>query len=118
VPRSLVLITLALVVLGVLFFALRPDDTGGGTQERSFEVSIEGDSMELSEIAVREGDEVTLQISSERPVELHVHGYDFEEEVEPGEPTALSFEADETGRFGIEDHETGEELGTLVVEPR
>lgn len=116
--RSAVLIMLALVVLGVLFFALRPDDTGGGPQERSFEVSIEGDTMEPSEIAVREEDEVTLRVSSERPVELHVHGYDLEEEVEPGEPSALSLEADETGRFGIEDHETGEELCTLVVEPR
>jgi FtsP/CotA-like multicopper oxidase with cupredoxin domain len=118
VPRALVLVTLALVVLGVLFFALRPDDTGSEPQERSFEISIEGDAMEPSEIAVREGDNVTLRFSSERLVELHVHGYDLEEEVAPGEPTALSFEADETGRFGIEDHETGEEVGTLVVEPR
>lgn len=117
-PRALVLVTLALVVLGVVFFALRPDDTGGGPQEQSFEISIEGDAMDPSEIAVREGDNVTFRFSSERLVEMHVHGYNLEEEIAPGEPTTLSFEADETGRFGIEDHETGEELGTLVVAPR
>lgn len=74
--------------------------------------------MTPSEISVGEGDEVTLRITSESPVGVHVHGYDLEEEIEPGEPTTLSFEADTTGRFAIEDHETEEELGTLVVEPR
>jgi hypothetical protein len=36
----------------------------------------------------------------------------------PGESTKLSFEAELTGRFEIEDHNTEEELGTLVVRPR
>ncbi len=57
-------------------------------------------------------------MTSEEPVEVHVHGYDLEEEVEPGEPAILAFEADVTGRFEIEDHDTGNQLGTLVVEPR
>ncbi len=116
--RSIVIVSLALVVLVGLFFVLRPDDPAGGPQERSVEVSIEGGAMKPQEIAVGEGDEVELQISSEEAVEFHAHGYDLEEEVEPGEPATLSFEADQTGRFGIEDHETGEELGALVVEPR
>jgi hypothetical protein len=116
--RALVLVPLALVVLIGLFFALRPEDTPDGPRERDVEASIEGGAMEPSEVVVREGDEVTLRVTSEEAVELHVHGYDLEEEVEPVEPAMLSFEADETGRFGIEDHETGEELGALVVEPR
>lgn len=74
--------------------------------------------MAPEEVAVGEGDPVTLQMTSGEPVEIHVHGYDFEEEIEPGEPATLSFEANTTGRFQIEDHETEEELGTLVVEPR
>lgn len=116
--RALVLIPLALALLIVLFFALRPEDAPGGPQEREVEVAIEGGAMEPSEVVVGEGDEVTLRVASNEMVELHVHGYDLEEEVEPGEPATLSFEAEETGRFGIEDHETGEELGALVVEPR
>lgn len=116
--RSLVLIPLALLVLIGLFLALRPGDTPGGPRERDVEASIEGGAMEPSEVVVGEGDEVTLRFASEEAVELHVHGYDLEEEVEPDEPATLSFEADQTGRFGIEDHETVEELGALVVEPR
>jgi hypothetical protein len=59
-----------------------------------------------------------LQITSDRPIEFHVHGYDLEEEVQPGEPVELMFEATTTGRFPIEDHDTEVELGTLVVQPR
>jgi heme/copper-type cytochrome/quinol oxidase subunit 2 len=116
--RALVLIPLALIGLIGLFFLLRPDDAPGGPRERDVEASIEGGVMEPSEVVVGEGDEVTLRVTSEEAVELHVHGYDLEEEVEPDEPATLSFEAEETGRFGIEDHETGEELGALLVEPR
>ena len=116
--RLLVLIPLALLVLIGLFLALRPDDAPGGPRERDVEASIEGGSMEPHEVVVGEGDEVTLQVTSTEAVELHVHGYDRREKVDPDEPAALSFEADQTGRFGIEDHETGEELGAVVVEPR
>jgi hypothetical protein len=43
--------------------------------------------------------------------------YGLEEEVSPGEETDLSFEADLTGRFEIEGHETETELGMLLVQP-
>ena len=62
--RSLVLIPLALLVPIGLFFALRPEYTSGGLRERDVEASVEGGAMEPSEEAV----------------ELHVHGYDLEEE--------------------------------------
>jgi len=39
-------------------------------------------------------------------------------EIEPRETTTLSFEADLTGRFEIEDHESEEVLGVLLVQPR
>ena len=116
--RLLVLIPLALLVLIGLFLALRPEDTPGGPRERDVEASIEGGAMEPSEVVVVEGDEVTLRFASEEAVELHVHGYDLKEEIETDKHATLSFEADGTGRFGIEDHETGEELGAVVVEPR
>jgi hypothetical protein len=51
-------------------------------------------------------------------MELHLHGYDVEGEVEPGEKARLHFEADITGRFEIEDHESESELGVLQVRPR
>jgi heme/copper-type cytochrome/quinol oxidase subunit 2 len=74
--------------------------------------------MNPDEIGVEEGDLVTLRLTSESPVEVHVHGYDLEGDVLPGEETNLSFEADVTGQFEIEDHETEAQLGTLLVQPR
>jgi hypothetical protein len=61
---------------------------------------------------------VTLVLTSDSPVEVHLHGYDLEEEVLPGEETVLSFEAEISGRFEIEDHETETALGALLVQPR
>ncbi len=116
--RNLILIAVIVCVLGGLFFLLRPDPPAAGPQERAFEVSIADGEMSPEEISARKGDRVTLNIESDEPIELHVHGYDVEREVGPGEPGRLSFEADLTGRFEIENHETEEELGELQVRPR
>ena len=51
-------------------------------------------------------------------MELHLHGYDVEQEVGPGQKANLRFRADLTGRFEIEDHESEKELGVLQVRPR
>jgi hypothetical protein len=118
VVRSVILVLLVLVVLGGLFVLLRPNSPTAGPQTREFDLSISGEAMEPSDITVTEGDRVVLRITADAPLEVHLHGYDLEEEVEPDEPARLSFEADLTGRFEIEDHEAEEELGTLVVEPR
>jgi FtsP/CotA-like multicopper oxidase with cupredoxin domain len=129
VNRIVVVIALVILGLGVLFLALRPDSTfskdddptetsADEPQERIYDVAIEGGAMDPDEISVEEGDFVTLRLTSESPVEVHMHGYDVEGEVLPGEETELSFEADATGRFEIEDHETEAQLGTLLVQPR
>jgi hypothetical protein len=116
--RPLILVVGVVLILAALFVLLRPNAPTAGPQTREFDLRISDDVMEPSDIAVTEGDRVVLRISTDSPTELHVHGYDIEQEAEPGEPARLSFEADLTGRFEIENHETEEELGTLVVEPR
>jgi FtsP/CotA-like multicopper oxidase with cupredoxin domain len=127
VNRTVVVIVLVVLGLGGLFLALRPDTTPSGDptqtpvdepQERIYDVTIQGGAMNPAEISAEEGDFVTLRLTSESPVEVHLHGYDLEEEVLPGEETELSFEADATGQFEIEDHETEAQLGTLLVQPR
>jgi len=70
------------------------------------------------EVEVGEGDRVKLLLTSDEPVEVHLYGYDLEREIEAGETTRLSFEADLTGRFEIEDHESEEVLGVPLVQPR
>ena len=122
--RTLVVIIGVLVGLGVLFFALRPDSTTSTEppvdeeRERVYDVAIEDGAMNPAKISVEEGDQVTLHLTSNSPHEVHLHGYDLEEEVSPGEETVLAFEADLTGQFEIEDHETETELGALLVQPR
>jgi hypothetical protein len=74
--------------------------------------------MNPDDVDVEEGDYVTLRLTSESPVVVHLHGYDLERHVLPGEETELSFEAHATGRFDIENHETEARLGTLLVQPR
>ena len=116
--RNLILIVVVVCVLGGLFFLLRPDTRAAGPQDKTFDVSIEDGEMSPEEISARKGDRVTLSIESDEPLEVHVHGYDVEREVEPGRAAELSFKADLTGRFEIENHETEEELGELQVRPR
>ena len=122
--RNLVVVLIVVIILVVLFFLLRPESPTpessdiGDAQEEPVALAINGNSMTPEEISVTEGNEVNLQITSDHPIEFHLHGYDLEQEVEPGEPGELSFEATNTGRFAIEDHDTEAELGTLLVQPR
>ena len=118
VARTSALILVSILVLGGLFVLLHPDAPDTAPGSRSFDLKIGEGGMRPEEVSVREGDRVTMSIRSDRKIELHVHGYDLEREVEPGGTTDLSFEADLTGRFPMEDHETERELGVLVVEPR
>ena len=116
--RSVILIAVIVLILGGLFFLLRPDTPAGVPRDRTIAVSIEGGEMSPAEISVNEDDSVTLRVSSDRPMELHLHGYDVEQEVGPGQKASLRFRADLTGRFEIEDHESERELGVLQVRPR
>jgi len=81
-------------------------------------VAIEDGAMGPAEINVEEGDQVTLRLTSDHPLEIHLHGYNLEAEALPGEEAVLSFEAEITGRFEIEDHDTETALGALLVQPR
>jgi heme/copper-type cytochrome/quinol oxidase subunit 2 len=126
--RVLILVPLLLLVLVGLFFLLRPAPTpetattpeseADGPQENTFDLAIVGGTMTPSEITDDEGDRVRFRRTSDSPLVFHLHGYDVEEEVEPGELTELAFDATLTGRFEIENEQTHEELSTLLVQPR
>jgi hypothetical protein len=53
---------------------------------------------------VRQGDIVKLRWTTDRPIMLHLHGYDIEAKAEPGAVTEMVFTARATGRFPIEEH--------------
>ena len=117
-PRFAILTAVSVLALAGLFFALRPDRPAAAPTERAFDVRVTGSGMDPENLSAREDDRVVLSVAASRPTKLHVHGYDLEREVAPGSETTLSFRADQTGRFPIEDHGSGTGLGVFFVEPR
>src|SRR5262245_20108680 len=55
-------------------------------------------------IRVKQGDRVELRWASDRPIILHLHGYDIETRVQPGMIAHMTFTARATGRFPVEEH--------------
>jgi hypothetical protein len=86
---------------------------GVAAAELTFDIRIERgrvpDMMRL--IRVNEGDVVKLRWTSDRPLVLHLHGYDIEKRVAPGAVTEFVFTAYATGRFPIHIHEQGAGAG-------
>ena len=66
-------------------------------------------SMRL--IRVKQGDSVRLRWTTDRPIMLHLHGYDIEKKVEPGTVSEMTFEAHATGRFPVEEHKPNAQGG-------
>ena len=60
------------------------------------------DNMRL--IRVKQDDVVKLEWSTDKPMTVHLHGYDIEQELKPGAVTQMTFTAHATGRFTIEPH--------------
>ena len=55
-------------------------------------------------VRVTRGERVEMTWTSDEPASLHLHGYDIEFQLQPGEPTALTFDAHATGRFPVTSH--------------
>ena len=55
-------------------------------------------------IRVKQGDILKLQWSADRRMDIHLHGYDIEQTVEPGAATEMRFTARAAGRFTVEPH--------------
>lgn len=93
-----------------------------------FDIKIEKGRVapSLRLIRVKQGDAVRLRWTSDRPIALHLHGYDIESKVEPGKVSEMAFTARATGRFPIEEHKPnakgghshGEALVRVEVRPR
>lgn len=58
-------------------------------------------------INVQQGDDVEIRWTGDKPMELHLHGYDIEVKVTPPTPAVMSFKANIPGRFSIEQHGQG-----------
>lgn len=72
-------------------------------ESRRFDLAIKAGAVapEFRTLRVKQGDTIELRWTSERPVRLHLHGYDLELEVKPGEAGVMAFKAAIAGRFGL-----------------
>jgi len=55
-------------------------------------------------LSVRQNDQAVVRLTSDKPLHVHLHGYDIESDVAPNLVTSLRFTATATGRFPIEIH--------------
>ncbi len=74
--------------------------------ERSFDLTIARGRLIGGQdtIRVHQGDSVVLRWHSDRPIVLHLHGYEIETRVAPGAVAETRFEARAAGRFPVHVH--------------
>jgi hypothetical protein len=81
-------------------------DSGAKAAELTFILRIENGRVpaDMRLIRVKQNDIVKLQWTSDKPLTIHLHGYDIEKRVAPGAVADMTFTARATGRFTIEPH--------------
>lgn len=86
---------------GALFVAI----PGYGAETRTVDIEVRnGKVIGKNSVRVTRGDTVQLRWSSDKPLELHLHGYDVTIHVVPGTPAEMKVQAHATGRFPVEIH--------------
>ena len=96
---------LALATAGLLTAAC-----GGGGDPESISLDLEVHDRQLvghDVVSAKKGDTVALNWTADESVTIHLHGYDIEETITPGETTTFAFTADIEGHFLIEAHGFG-----------
>ena len=78
-----------------------------------FDLKLENGRLPESMRVVRvtQGDVLRLRWQVDRPVILHLHGYDIEKRVDPGAVAEMTLTARATGRFPLHAHATGASAG-------
>ncbi|MDE2780936.1 MAG: hypothetical protein OXI91_14850 [Chloroflexota bacterium] len=69
------------------------------------------DRLTPETIQVRQGDDVVLNLETDRPGTFHIHGYDLQREAVVGESSELQFVANATGRFRVNFHGAPDQTG-------
>jgi hypothetical protein len=102
--RSWARLAAVVLLVGALFGSAHVGEAQ--RTESVFELRIEKGRVapNMRRIRVRQGDAVRLRWTSDRPITLHLHGYDIETKVEPGAIAEMTFTARAAGRFPVEEH--------------
>jgi len=105
VARCLLLSAWATSLAGVAAYAA----------EAVFDLRIENGHLpqKMRVVRVKQGDAVMLRWTADQPITVHLHGYDIEKRIEPGQVGEMSFTARATGRYPVHAHDarTGPDKG-------
>jgi hypothetical protein len=77
--------------------------------EKAFEIRlVDGRAAaDRNTLRIGKGDKVELRWTSDRPILLHLHGYDIDTTVAPQSPATMAFTANIAGRFPVSEHRHG-----------
>ena len=117
-PRNRIVV----VVIVVAVFLIAGDiliakSVGGGGSHVTLDVTVTGTTMSPSSLSVKQGDHVTMSVTTDKAEEIHLHEYDIKFEAEPGKKVTHTFTANITGDHVIEIEDTSTEIGKLTVNP-
>ncbi len=112
-------ITKLLWAAGVGVVALAACAPASEPEDRSFDLRIvDGALADSVDLRVNQGDNVSINWTSDAPASLHLHGYDVEIDLSPDQPGEMAFAAEATGGFDITMHaRTNVEDGVGSHEP-
>ena len=131
----------AVVIVVIAFVALRPRGDSGSNPDAagtvatteassSPEATVTNTKPAIATITVRngkpvggvkkievdEGDRIRFRVTDDSAGEVHLHGYDVEKEVGPGNPASFNVKATITGRFEVELH-PATQVAEVTVNP-
>lgn len=96
------------LVLATVMLALVPTLSAHGAGTKTLDIAIKNGVVTGSKSArVTLGDTVILRWTSDKPLDLHLHGYDLTVSVAPGGGAEMKVAARATGRFPVEVHMAG-----------
>ena len=116
------------IAVAVVLFAVLKDNGGDSSSASTGLTKItfkDGAPVGgVRDIEVAQGDHVRLDVTPDVPAEVHVHGYELEKDVKPGQTAKFDFPATAEGEFEIEVHhlvngeeQTGVQVAELKVTP-
>jgi hypothetical protein len=81
-------------------------NTAAGAAEVTYVLAIANGRVpdNMRRIRVKQNDTVKLEWSTDKPISVHLHGYDIEQDIKPGAVSEMTFVARATGRFTVEPH--------------
>jgi len=117
VGASVLAILILVGTTGCVSQATLPQDCQAASVQR--EATLTGDRLDPEAVSVCKGQELTLAITAEQAGEIHIHGYEKEMEVQPGDTATFTFNATLPGQFPIELHTPNNgpeiDIGILTV---